>query len=116
MKSKIKVTQYRTVVIPILVSFVLFFIVGDAVLKGIENHFIQHMRELSINLGRGYSYSIEKSLGAEAIFESLIEDKLLTASETTGNYTNFTDREALIDYALALRVMKLTFMIHRVIY
>lgn len=104
MKSKIKVTQYRTVVIPILVSFVLFFIVGDAVLKGIENHFIQHMRELSINLGRGYSYSIEKSLGAEAIFESLIEDKLLTASETTGNYTNFTDREALIDYALALRV------------
>ncbi len=104
MKSKIKVTQYRTVVIPILVSFVLFFIVGDAVLKGIENHFIQYMRELSINLGRGYSYSIEKSLGAEAIFESLIEDKLLTASETTGNYTNFTDREALIDYALALRV------------
>ena len=104
MKSPNKVIDSRTIVIPLLVTVVMFVIVGRYVLRGIEDHFYNHMRDLSINLARGYSYSIQKSLDAENIMEELIEDKLLLASETTGIYTNIEDYESLISYARTLRV------------
>lgn len=104
MKSPNKVIDSRTIVIPLLVTVVMFLIVGRYVLRGIEDHFYNHMRDLSINLARGYSYSIQKSLDAENIMEKLIEDKLLLASETTGIYTNIEDYESLISYARTLRV------------
>jgi diguanylate cyclase (GGDEF)-like protein len=103
-KSPNKVIDSRTIVIPLIVTVVMFLIVGRYVLEGIENHFYNHMRDLSINLARGYSYSIQKSLDAENIMEELIEDKLLLASETTGIYTNIEDYDSLIDYARTLRV------------
>jgi diguanylate cyclase (GGDEF)-like protein len=103
-KSPTKVIDSRTIVIPLLVTVVLFLFVGRNVLIAIEDHFYDHMRDLSLNLARGYSYSIQKSLDAEKIMEELIVDKLLLASETTGIYTDIDDYESLVSYAATLRV------------
>lgn len=104
MNSKIKVINNRTLYIPIIISIIIFILLGQFILFGIHSYFYNHMSELSINLASGYSYSIEKSLNAENLFELLIEDKLLLASETTGIYARIENRSSLLQYAQTLRV------------
>lgn len=104
MKSPTKVIDSRTIVIPLIVTVVLFIFVGRYVLSSIEDHFYNHMHDLSVNLARGYSYSIQRSLDAENIMKELIVDKLLLASETTAVYTDIEDYDALVAYASTLRV------------
>ncbi len=104
MNMNIKVIDKRTLIVPILISIIVFIFLGQFVYVSIRDHFYNHVRDLSIHLARGYSYSIQKTLNAESLIEQLIEDKLLLASETTGLYTKIEDRSSLLLYAQTLRV------------
>ncbi|MBS3991028.1 MAG: bifunctional diguanylate cyclase/phosphodiesterase [Erysipelothrix sp.] len=100
----IKIIDKRTLIVPILVSIIIFIFLGQIVYIGIRDHFYDRVRELSIHLAKGYSYSIQNSINSEFLFEQLIEDKLLLASETTAIYTQIEDRSSLVLYAQSLRV------------
>lgn len=104
MNKHIKTTYYRTLFVPILTSFVLFVLIGYGVIQGIQEHFYNHMQDLSMNLASGYSYSIEKVIVSEKIIEQLIEDKLITASRILGTSTQLKNQALLTSYLSALRV------------
>ena len=104
MNRKLKTTYYRTLFIPILISFALFVFIGYGVIRGIQEHFYNHMRDLSVNLASGYSYSIEKAITSGTIIEDLIEDKLISASQILSTLTTLNSHQSLISYAKVLNV------------
>lgn len=82
----------------------MFFVFGQAIIRGVNQHYYQHIEDLSKNLAKGYADSLTKSIVAEERINSLLEDKLLLASELTGIYGDVETREDVFLLAQTLRV------------
>lgn len=104
MKTKLKLVDKKTIVVPFVASILVFIILGRIVIQSVNDHYEQHAEESANNLAKGYASSIEKLFESEEVIDQLLEDKLLLAGKTTGIYASVSDRESLLTVAKQLSV------------
>ena len=104
MKTKLKLVDKKTIIVPFVVSILLFIVLNTMVIQSVNDHYVQHTEESVYNLAKGYASSLQNLFESERVIDQLLEDKLLLAGKTTGIYAGVTDRQSLLDVATLLNV------------
>ncbi|HBS90978.1 MAG TPA: hypothetical protein DEA51_00715, partial [Erysipelotrichaceae bacterium] len=104
MKTKLKLVDKKTIIVPFVVSILLFIVLNTMVIQSVNDHYVQHSEESAYNLAKGYASSLQNLFESERVIDQLLEDKLLLAGKTTGIYAGVTDRQSLLDVATLLNV------------
>jgi diguanylate cyclase (GGDEF)-like protein len=101
MKKHVDFVQGR-MVIAFIIFMVLFWYLSLLVYRGVDQHYDEHVEDLSKHLAEGYKQSITNSYKTERIINQLIEDKLILVGELISRVDHIDTQEEL--QALAQRL------------
>ena len=103
-ESKLRVVDFKTFTIPLIVIITILFFADNLIIDGVKNHYYNHIKEDTIDLALNYSSSLTTAKDATEIINTLLDEKLLAASNIVALYDEGYSNELLKQMAVNLEV------------
>ncbi len=100
----IKKTFNKPFIVSIGIILIIFIILNISVKKMIEDHFYNHVDREAKNLSVGYTSSMSKAIMAHQVINDLLNEKILTASQTASIYGDIQSNQDVNELAAILNV------------
>jgi len=81
-RKRFKPDDAKIFIVPFLIITIAFFIVGYVTITTIQNYYYDRIQNDSLKLAKIYSYSLTVGTEAYDVINELLEEKILTASQT----------------------------------
>ena len=102
-RKRFKPSTAAVYIVPFLIITIAFVIVGYVTVTTIQNHYYERIQNDSLKLAKIYSYSLTLGTEAHDVINELLEEKILTASQTVASIQS-PSNELLREMAENLKV------------